>query len=329
MENASATEILAKIKASKNILINMDTRTDYDALCCSIVMGRFIKSQGIKTTIIHSNIIGETFNQFFTFDEIKTNTDISAVELKDFDLIIFLDSGSRNHISLNDKFKFPENVETINIDHHITNEMYGKLNYIYHIGSCCSVLYQFFKENKIELSGEYLKILAIGVVTDTGFFKFDSTKPIDFRIAAELMEKGIKIWEIISILSSYEYIDQVKFKELVYRNLKIDFDKKYAYSTITLDELRSDKIDLTKVFVRHSDLIRYILGIDLSFVVAETESNPKYFELSFRSKDPSFDVCKIAEKFGGGGYKTGAGAKLYNVKSMDEALDTVLRALNL
>jgi c-di-AMP phosphodiesterase-like protein len=86
---------------------------------------------------------------------------------------------------------------------------------------------------------------------------------------------------------------------------------------------------MNNVFVRHSDLIKYIEGVDFTFVIAETDSDPKYYELSFRSKTPDFNVCEIAELFGGGGHKTGAGAKLYNASSIEEALNIVLNKLML
>lgn len=329
MENTSAAAILDKIKNSKNILINMDTRTDYDALCSSIVLNKFIQSLNIKSKVIHANKINQTFNRFDFQADITTETDISTLDLNLYDLIIFLDSGTKVHVSLNDKFLIPAHICSINIDHHVTNDMFGDLNYIHHIGSCCSVLYKFFKELSLAIPKEYLDIMAVGLLTDTGFFKFDSAKPEDFRIAADMLEQGVKIWEIISKLTSYEYIDQIRFKELVYRNLKTNFNKKYAYSTITLKEIRDSNINMDKVFIRHSDLIKYIEGIDMAFVIAEVESDPKYYELSFRSKTPDVDVSKIAEIFGGGGHTTGAGASLYGVSSIEEALDIVLKKLAL
>lgn len=329
MENSTAQSILETIKTSKNILINMDTRTDYDALCSSLVLNKFINSLGKASQIIHAGKINQSFNKFFSHDAVETETDINSMELDKFDLVIFVDSGLEQHISLDDKFVIPESITTINIDHHISNDMFGVKNYVLHLGSCCSVLYHFFKEINFDCPKDYLDILAVGLITDTGVFKFDSVKPEDFKIAGEMLEKGIKIWEFISKLTSYEYIDQIRYKQLVFKNLVVNFDKKFAYSMLTLEEINEQNIDMNNVFVRHSDLIKYIEGVDFTFVIAETDSDPKYYELSFRSKTPDFDVCEIATLFGGGGHKTGAGAKLYNVFSIEEALNIVLNKLML
>ena len=326
--NNSATEILNTIKASKNVLINMDTRTDYDALSGSLVLSNFIDTLGIKNTVIHASDIGEKFEQFYSHEKIKTNTDISTINLTDFDLLIFMDTGTRSHISNNMGFMVPKNITTINFDHHASNDFFGKLNYIYPFGSCCSVLFKFFEELEIELDIAQLNILVVGILTDTGFFIYDTVKPEDFEITAKLMRRGIQVWDFITKLGSYEYLDQVKFKKIIYSNLKVDLLKKYAYSTLTLAELNVEGIDLNKVVVRHSDLLKFIREVDFAFVIAELDTTPKSFEVSFRSKNPNIDVSQMAKAFGGGGHKTGASAKL-EALDLNEALMLVLQKLNL
>lgn len=327
--NDSAIEIDNKIKSAKNVLINMDTRTDYDALGCSTVFGLYLTSLGIKNHIIHANKIIRSFDKFYAYSEIEQQTDISKVNLSEYDLVIFLDTGSRGHISLDENFVLPESIESINFDHHETNEYFGKFNYVYKLGSCGAVLYKYFTEIKFDVPKEWLERLAVGMLTDSLFFKNDTFTSYDFRFAADMVDKGVKISEVISKLSSYEYIDQIKYKEIVYRNLVLNKEKKYAYSTTSLNEIREAGIDMENVFVRHSDLIKFLVGVDFTFVIAETASEPKYYELSFRSKGPDVNVRAFAEMFGGGGHTSGAGAKLYSVNSIEEALNTVKSKLKL
>ncbi len=322
--NNSASEILEQLQSAKNVLINMDTRTDFDALGCSVVFSKFLDTRGIQNKVIHANKIKPTFEGIFSYSNIKQETDISTEDLTKYDYVIFLDSGSKSHISVKEGYELPINVKTINFDHHSTNESFGTYNYVFKLGSCSSVLYKFFNEIKFETPNEYFEILSMGLLTDTGFFKYDSCTSFEFRFAADMIDRGVSIAERISKLSSYEHIDQIKYKELVYRNLSVNKEKKYAYSLVTLSEIKSAGIDMDKVFVRHSDLIKYIIETDFSFVISETDSNPKYFEVSFRSKTPDIDVKKYAQALGGGGHITGAGAKLYDATSINDALLKVL-----
>lgn len=327
MSNNSAQNIIDKIQKSKNILINLDTRTDYDTICCSRVLGSYIGRMNIKYDMVHAKNISEVFETFFKNTNVKTNTDISSVDLSKYDLIIFNDSSSKNRISLDKNFKISDDIETINIDHHTTNDHFGKMNYVKNLGSCCSVLYQMFQEAAVDLLVEELEILAIGIITDTNFFTSDTTTATDFKIAAELTEKGVRIWEMISKLRGAEYVDQIKLKRLVFNNMKVDLTKKIAYSTLTQEEISHTGIDMSKVFIRPSDLLKTIIGVNIAFTITEIDHDPKYFELSMRSNDPDTDLSKLAERFGGGGHKNAAGAKFYKYNSVSEVLEVILQTL--
>lgn len=329
MENATPQQILDKVRSSKNILVNMDTRTDFDALASSIVFGNFLDSIGKTYKIIHAKKIKNTFNGYFEFDKIQTEKDISLTDLDPYDLIIFLDSGSKDHVSLNMSFEFPKNVTTINIDHHATNDMFGDLNYVFQLGSCCTVLSQLFNQVGYTLSVEDMSILTIGILTDTGFLKFDTARSQDYRTIADFIDKGVSVWEINSKLAGSEYFDQIKYKKFVYDKLVVNFDKKYGYVTITFQELDDAGINMENVFVKHVDLIRYIIGLDFVFAVSEAENEPNTYNLSFRTATPGVDVAKIAQIFGGGGNVMAAGGNVYNQKSIEDALAFVLEKLNL
>ncbi len=327
--NSSPEEILSAIRASHRILINMDTRTDIDAICSSKLVKWWAGKLGKTADIIHANELRQSHAQYFDCTDIKPDTDISDVELSVYDLVIFVDSGDAKHVSLQENFTIPKEITSINIDHHPGNDHFGKLNYVIELGSCCSALYELFRELKVDLDDYSRRLIAFGVITDTGFFNFNSTKAEDFRIVADLSDSGIKVYEIMNTMKNLESLDQIKFKNLVYSNLKVVAEEHYAYSTITLKEISDRGIDVNKVYVRHADLLRYIDSVDFSFVVSEISSQPKVFELSLRSKDPSVDVSKMAKVFGGGGHTTGAGAKIYEAKDVDSALQIVKTKLNL
>ncbi len=329
MENASPQQILDKIKSSKNVLINMDTRSDFDALASAVVFGNFLESLGKPHKIIHAKKIKNTFNGYFGFDQIQTEKDISLTDLDPYDLIVFLDSGSKDHVSLNMSFEFPKDITTINIDHHATNDMFGDLNYVFQLGSCCTVLCQFFSQINYTIPVEDMSILTIGILTDTGFLRFDTAKSQDYRTIADFIDKGVSVWEINSKLTGNEYYDQIKYKKLVYDKLVVNFEKKYAYITITFQELKDVGINMENVFAKHVDLVRYIMGLDFVFGVSEAENEPNTYNLSFRSATPGVDVAKIAQSFGGGGHVMAAGATVYNQNSIEDAVAYVLEKLNL
>lgn len=329
MKNSSSTEILNTIKKSQNILVNMDTRTDFDALCSSVVMSNFLTSLNKSHKVIHTNKIKDTFMGYFDFEIVQRETDLDTIDLKTFDLIIFLDSGKSTHVSKNELFKIPNSINTINIDHHKTNDYFASLNYVYQLGSNCTVLYKFFKEISWELDLINLEILSVGIITDTGFFKNDNLTADDFLALSEIMSKGIPVWTLVTKLSNYEPYDQIKYKELVYNNIVVNFEKKYAYAIVRKIDVENKNIDMNKVYVRHSDLLKYIQEIEFAFVVSDINAQPGTFDISFRTTSAAKDMAQFAELFGGGGHRGAAGGIIEGARTFDEAVQLVLNKLNL
>jgi len=325
MENNSAQEILKRIKESKYVLINMDTRTDFDALCSATVFSHFLDSLNIKHKVIHTEKIPDSYSGHFDYSVIEQETDIKDINLNKFDLVILTDCSSANKISKDQGFKLPENILTINIDHHSTNDYYADLNYVFPYGSACTVLYQFFKENNIELPKKDLEIIYIGIYTDTGLYKYKGICAEDFIYTAEIIQREVNIHSILDKFKEKETLDEIKYKQIIYKNLKINKEKKFAYSTITLKEIADENIDMDKVTIKHSEIIRYLENIDFCFGLEEKE--PGKFKVSFRTDTPDFDISMFAKKLGGGGHKQGAGANVLGVNSIQEALDKVLNIL--
>lgn len=319
-------ELILALNTAQNILINVDTRTDFDALCSSLVLSNYLEKISKKPTLIHSKKITPNFKEWLDTSRIKEETDISSIELSQYDLIVFLDSGDEKHVSLNPEFIIPTNIKTIDIDHHVSNIGYANLNYVKLYGSCTSVLFEIFKTEGIELSEEDLKLMLIGLMTDTGFFRYDGTKPEDFQMVTEIYSRGINVPDYLTKFSTYlESLDQVKFKQLLFKNLKVIPEKRLAYTTYTIEEL--SEIDLGKVIVNAADVIKYIKDIDIVFSIIESNEQMHHYKVSTRTKEKGLDLNAFSTTMGGGGHPSASGFKLTEPKTMQEAVDTVIAKL--
>lgn len=324
--NNSPQEIWDAIKKANNPLICMDSRFDFDALCSSKALQYVIKEfLNKEVEIIYAKSIDSSVSKLIDFSNIKTNTDIKDYDLASYDLLIFADSGGANHISYDSLYILPEDKLKINIDHHSSNELFGDLNYVFSLASTCSVLYQLFEELKLNIDKDLARMLLLGLLTDSGFFQYKTVTPQDLRTSASLIEKGADLNELVWSVTFNQTLDDIKFTSLVYANLKVDFSKKYAFSTLTLKELEG--INMENVTVTHSDLIRKLKGVDFVFVVREKgESN---YSFSFRSSALGFDVATLAAKFKGGGHEGSAGGLLRGFANINEAVEYVQKTLNL
>lgn len=318
--NNSAEEIWDRISKAKNILHVMDSRFDFDALCSALFLTGLIKEKlGKDVEIIYPSRLAESAAKHFDVSKIKQETDVSTVDLSAYDLINLCDSGDIGHITEKDDFQLPDSIEVVNIDHHSSNERYGTFNYVKVIGSTCTVLYQFASELDIELNNEQMRLLTFGMLTDTGFMKYSTTTADDLNMLSYFLEKGLDYKEIIQELEMGLSWDEMMHRKIIYSNLKMGSNPRYAYSSYTLDELNSEGIDLTKVVVRHTDNIKYLGGVDFVFTV--TEKTKGVYSVSFRSSDLDFDVSELAVAMGGGGHKVAAAATL-EADSIEEAIET-------
>lgn len=307
--NSSATEIKQAITNAKNILINMDTRFDFDAVCSVLLFQYVLKNNFNKdSTIIFSSKLKPDAYKLLDVSKIIENTDISQLNVVEYDLIIALDSGDGNHISVKEDYKTPEGIEVINIDHHKGNDYFGDKNYVSYLASNTSNLYKLFTEMGIEIDKHMGRLIALGLLTDSAFFMLDTVTSFDFRVAADLKDLGVDFDELIFQLTSNEPLDNLLLKELVISNLKVSAIKKYAYSTVTLDELSERGINEGNTFATPSDILKRLDSVDFVFVVVEKEIGK--YKLTFRSHLPTYDVSKLANAFEGGGHKGAAGAIL-------------------
>ena len=93
---------------------------------------------------------------------------------------------------------------------------------------------------------------------------------------------------------------------------------KVAYATVTRRE--REKLDvLMEHFETAIDVVRSVEGIDIAFVIKET--NKGEYKVSLRSLDK--DVASISAHFGGGGHLRAAGCTIYS-RSIDDAARKLL-----
>lgn len=325
-ENNTSQDIWEVIKKSKSPVCFIDSRFDFDAFGSAIALKLVIERElSKKLTLTWTQKIPEQVEKFLGKNAINEDVNPTNFDFSNVDLIICIDSGDLNHLSPTRDFTRPNGIPLINIDHHNSNSMYGDHNYVFKdYSSACLVLYKLITELNIDIGVEIANILLTGIVTDSGFFQFSAVKPYDLRAVAELMEKGADLFKICWGLNFHQSYDNMMQRKIIYNNLVVNFPEKYAYSSITLKEMRDNGIKSSKTLEAASDLIKRLDGVDYVFVIKESEENPECLKVSLRSHNPNFDVEAIAKAFGGGGHKPAAAATLpENIKTIEEAVHIV------
>lgn len=308
----------------------MDSRADFDALCSSIILHNYIaKTLGKNLRVTFDSTLPDSIKEitksYADFGFVEENVcPAKDIDFADYDLQIFLDSGTIEHICKDRLFAPKSKIARLNIDHHAGNSFYGHYNYVKPYVSCCTVLLNLFKEAKIEWDKSLASIYYLGLLLDSGFFQYNTVTDYDFYVASKLVKYGAKNFEIAWRLTFNEKLIDLKLAGLIYNNLVVLPKKNIAYSTLTIKELNEKGINYDQRSYPPSDMIKKLEGVNFVFVVREI-SNQKY-KVSFRSHLPDFNVLKIAQKLGGGGHIMAASAIL-TANSLQEAVQKVLASV--
>ena len=241
---------------------------------------------------------------------------------KYFDLVISCDCGSF------DRLKIEEGeYSLINIDHHLSNQMFGDIN-IVDISSASAgmVVYEFLKTNDIKISSDCASCLYVTIVEDTGFFSYSHLDKNTFECAAQLVDFGADAKKIAALLKSRVSLAKIRLLGYILNNFDLYFEAKVALIVICKDILiqtGAKRYD-TKNIV---NVLRDIITVEVAVMILE-EKNGGY-KISLRSKD-DVDVTVVAREYKGGGHKNSAGFETKNTdlkKLKNDILQKIKRTI--
>ena len=204
---------------------------------------------------------------------------------------------------------------SIKIDHHINVDSFCDYEYVDTTApACAQILTEFFLKYKDELkiNKEAAEALYVGIVTDTGRFKYDSTTAKTHRIAASLLDYGVNIGKIDNYLS-VETIDNLKLRGYCLNTFKVT-EHGFAYLIMKRETIEkfgvSDEDAANQV-----TCISTIEGCPSWAMFIEY---PDQIRIRLRSRGPVVNL--LAEEYSGGGHPKAAGAKLPSWDTLDEFL---------
>ncbi len=197
--------------------------------------------------------------------------------------------------------------ETCNIDHHGTNKRYAAHNAVDADAAAAGELVAaLLRLLAVELDGAAATCLYTALMTDTGNFAYNNTRPETHRLAAELLAGGA---------------DNTEINRLVYRTVPFAKQKLLGRALGNMELLAGGRLCITCLLagdfaetgalaedsegvVEH---LRDVEGVEIAAFIREQE--PGIFKVSLRSKQAA-DVSAAAERMNGGGHRHAAGGTL-------------------
>lgn len=299
-----AEEILKKVKQASKILLSLHIGADPDSIGSNLAFKSILEKIGKSVLVISPDKLSDRPD---FISEIKTVAykDIKEIDSLDFDLYIALDSTDPKMITHHNNFTFPKD-KIINIDHHKTNSLFGSLNLIEEIGSCCELIYTLFKFWNFKIDKEVAGCLLFGIMGDTGTFRYPTqVTPETFKYTSELLETGVDYTEMCSYLYQNTPFETLKFWGLV---LDRSFIKKIGEFKVFVSAVSFE--DIQKVakpeYVYGATSVFFQTVKDTDIGILLTEEQKGVLGGSLRSRT-GVDVSLIAKTLGGGGHKVASG----------------------
>lgn len=315
-------EIVESIKQANNIVISSHKSPDGDSIGSSLGLYHFIESLGKEAVVCHADKAPLSLTWLAGAHDIVTMEDQreKAIDLfTNADLIFCLDYNSPDRTGPDIELLLAASrAKKIMLDHHMfPSDFCDIVISETSVCSTCQLVYELIDQsgNKILLNEKIGTPLYLGIMTDTGSFRYPSVQPRTHEILAELLKAGVKHYDVHEKVFDTNTVDRLQLRgHVISENLELLEDYPVAILKVTEEELnrfhyqKGDTDGLVNVALS-------IEGVKIGAFFSEKDGKIK---ISFRSKGDYFVNVLAMENFGGGGHKYASGG--ISFVSMEETI---------
>jgi bifunctional oligoribonuclease and PAP phosphatase NrnA len=296
------------VSRAQRFVLTSHMRPDCDALGSELGMAGILDVLGKDVRIVNPQKTPPNLAFIDPEQRIQAiDEDVQADELSDREVLIVLDTSAWAQLGEMGKVLRSTTARKLVIDHHVGEDDLGA---------------ELFKDTQAEATGRLVLEAArslnvpidariatplfAAVATDTGWFRFPSTRTETFRCAAELVTGGANPAELYAALYEQDTLARMRLRGIVLSRITTELEGRLAHTHIVLDDFRatgalpSDTEDLVNAALS-------VLGTQAAAILIEQPSGR--FKVSFRSRC-ALDCNAVASQFGGGGHKAAAGAMI-------------------
>lgn len=316
-------EIIDAVNNATNIVITSHKSPDGDSIGSSLGWSRFIQKMGKNVTVCHPDKAATSFNWLDDLKDIllfETHPEEVNKAVQNADLLFCLDY---NHLSRvgNEMQQVLENFKgkKILIDHHLSPSIDAIISLSdTNVCSTSQLIFDVIDYSNKEhlLDAQIATPLYLGIVTDSGSFRFPSVQPRTHQIASKMLQLGVEHYKVHENTFDNNSIDRMKLNGFaISEKLEIVHNNKIAIVSLSLEELerfnyqKGDTEGLVNTALS-------INGIKAAVLITEQQEQ---IRMSFRSKGDYVVNIIAGEQFNGGGHMYAAGGSS-NI-SLKETLD--------
>lgn len=319
------------IATSVHIVICCHKSPDGDALGAMLAWGEFLRLRGKESAMVVPDAFPDylrwmpNVEKVVRYDKHKEKID---AQLQSADLIFCLDFNATDRVEAMKEALDSSPAKKVMIDHHLDPKINDAFIISYpDMCSTCELIFHILWQLDCfeEMNRKIAACIYCGMMTDTGGFTFNSTRPEIFFIIGQLLTKGINKDKIYrNVYNNYSSWAIRLRGYIMYNKLNVLDDFHASYFILTRQEMerfrfmKGDAEGLVNVPLQ-------IKGMKLSISLREDNQHDNLVWVSLRSVD-DFPCNKMAaDFFNGGGHLNASGGKLYC--SIEEAEKIVRQSI--
>ena len=273
-------------------------RPDGDCIGSQVALCRVLQTQGIEAVCVNSDpvprrikfLLGDT--PFFLRDEAKPEGLVA----------VFTDCADHARAGEKMKLLYPSPYGCF--DHHLSNGGYARHNFV-DTGSAATaeLLAGLFLDFDLPIDATTAQALYVGIMTDTGQFRFSSTSERVFHICGALLARGAKPADAGQELYERESLGKMQLLQHFLSSLKLECGNRVCVGILPngIFERLHASVEDTEGLV---DYARSIDGVEIGALI---EDRGGMIKASLRAKNGSYRVDTLASQFNGGGHASAAG----------------------
>ena len=322
-------QLKALLESPNRFIILAHKSPDGDAVGSAAAFFHFLSNLSCKVQVVLPDLPSDTLLPFMANTDclyFSEQPDAVKTLFEESSVLICLDFNAPSRVGDMQPLIEEFSGVKVMIDHHPEPEAFADLM-ISDVtnSSTCQLIYECieFMELTHAVDQHVARALYLGIMTDTGSFRFPSVSAKTHKILAALLHTGIAHWQIHQDVYDNNRIDQLQLRGFAISEKLVLLNKENSalpvgYISLTKDELSrfNYKTGDTEGLV---NVILSVEGIKVGILIQEKSDGIK---LSFRSKDGVFVNELAKQHFNGGGHKYAAGGISFD--SMEVTISRIL-----
>jgi len=310
-------QVISTINKHHRFTLGCHLHPDGDAIGSLLALGLSLEKTGKQVEMIVPDGVPATY-QFLPGIQRVVQQPTSRPEV-----VISVDCAERSRLQL------PEEIFTgepllVNIDHHISNDLFGQVNLVLPDASATGqLIFKLLEKGAYPIDPAIASALYTAIATDTGFFRYSNTTGEVLSMASKLVEEyQISPSQIAERVYEEKSYASIRLLGEVLSTLQISGNRRYSWMYLNQEMIRKYKVEMEEIenYVNYTNSIR---GVEVGLFFKEIK--PDEVKISWRSK-ASVDVSRLAAHFGGGGHLRAAGCSMKG--SLPAVMEEVLSFLS-